>query len=144
MITGVEICMVVMNSLEALALYEKVFEVERVEVTDFGPGLSEVVFTIFGTRFHLLDENPSHMMFAPRDGDPRSMWINTVVPDIQKVFTAAMEAGCTQIAPISEIPEFGIKNAIFADPCGYLWMLHQIEKVISHEERVEILKKQMQ
>jgi uncharacterized glyoxalase superfamily protein PhnB len=110
MITGVEICMVVINSLEALELYEKIFEVQRVEVTDFGPGLSEVVFTIFDTRFHLLDENPAHMMFAPRDGDPRSTWINTVVPDIEKTFKAAIQAGCTQIAPMSEVPEFGIKN----------------------------------
>jgi PhnB protein len=135
--------MVVMNSLDALDLYEKIFEVERIEVTDFGPGLSEAVFTIFGTRFHLLDENPAHMMFAPRDGDPRSTWINTVVPDITTTFNAAIDAGCTQIAPISEIPEFGIKNAIFADPHGYLWMLHQIDKVTSHEERIEILKRHL-
>lgn len=32
---GVEIDMVVPDSLEALSLYEKIFYVERVEVTDF-------------------------------------------------------------------------------------------------------------
>ena len=32
--TGVEIDMVVTDSLKALELYEKIYEVERVEVTD--------------------------------------------------------------------------------------------------------------
>ena len=35
---GVGIDFVVPNSLDALALYEKIFEVERVEVTNFDQG----------------------------------------------------------------------------------------------------------
>ena len=57
--TGVEIDMVVTDSLKALELYEKIFEIERVEVSDFPKGENEVVFTLYGVRFHLLDENPN-------------------------------------------------------------------------------------
>ncbi|MCL2349903.1 MAG: VOC family protein [Defluviitaleaceae bacterium] len=140
MITGVEICMVVPSSLAALELYETIFEVERVEVSDFGVGSSEVVFTVFNARFHLLDENPDHMLFAPKEGDPKSTWINVAVPDIQKTFDAAMNAGCAPIAPITEMPDFGVKNAMFVDGYGYMWMLHQIDRVVSHEERMEIFR----
>ncbi|MCL2575106.1 MAG: VOC family protein [Defluviitaleaceae bacterium] len=142
MITGVEICKVVSNSIEALELYERIFEVERVEVSDFGIGKSELIFTIYGTRIHLLDENPEHMLTAPKEGNPITMWLNIAVPDIQKTFNAAILAGCTPISPINDMPAMGVKNAIFSDKFGYVWMLHQIDRIVSHEERMELFKNQ--
>jgi PhnB protein len=139
MITGVEIDMVVKDSIKALELYEKIFEVERVEVSDFGPQGSEAVFTIYGTRFHLLNENPDFGLFAPQEGQPRPMWINIAVPNIKTTYDAAIAVGCKEIFPINEMPDFGVKNAMFADGFGYGWMLHQIDKIVSHEERMEIL-----
>lgn len=56
--TGVEIDMIVTDSKKALELYEKIFDVERVEVTDFPKGENEVIFSLYGVRFHMLDENP--------------------------------------------------------------------------------------
>ncbi|WP_417397380.1 hypothetical protein [Halobacillus campisalis] len=55
---GVEIDMVVKDSLKALELYEEIFEIERVEVSDFPRGKNEVIFTLYGVHFHMLDENP--------------------------------------------------------------------------------------
>jgi len=139
MITGVEIDMVVKDSIKALELYEKIFEVERVEVTDMGEQGSEAVFTIYGTRFHLLNENPDFMLFAPKEGVPQSMWINIAVPNIKTTYDAAIVAGCKEIFGINDMPEMGVKNAMFADQFGYGWMLHQIDRIVSHEERIEIL-----
>lgn len=144
MITGLEICMVTPSSILALELYEKIFEVERVEVSDFGVGASEVVFTIYDSRIHLLDENAEHMLIAPKAGDPCSSWLNVAVPDIKTTFKKALDNGCQQVIPITEMPDMGIKNAMFSDPFGYMWMLHQIDKVISHEERVKIIRDQKQ
>lgn len=144
MITGLEVCMVVKDSIAALELYEKIFEVERIEVSDLGVGISEVVFSVFGTRLHLLDENPDHMLIAPKEGDPRSSWLNVAVPDISATFDKALAAGCQEISPITEVPNFGVKNAIFVDEFGYMWMLHQIDKVVSHEERMAIFKNELE
>ena len=141
MTSGVEFCMIVRSSIAALELYEKIFDVERVEVSDFGAGFSEAVFNIYGTRFHLLDENPEHMLIAPKEGDPRSTWTNVTVPEIAITFEKALEAGCQQISPINDMPQMGVKNAIFADEFGYMWMLHQVDRVVSHEERMEIFRK---
>lgn len=88
MITGVEIDMIVSDSLKALALYEKIFTIERIDVTDFPKGESEVILSIYGTKFHLLDENPQFEMIAPKPGDPMTIWFNVMVrgycPDLSK------------------------------------------------------------
>lgn len=137
--TGVEIDFVVQDSIKALELYESMFEVERVEVTGYERGRNEAVFTVYGTRFHMLDENPECMLIAPKPEDPKTMWINVMVPDIQATYEKAMAAGCAAIQPPVHMEEMGVTNAMFADPFGYIWMLHQIHKVVSFEERCRIM-----
>ncbi|WP_010632149.1 VOC family protein [Sporolactobacillus vineae] len=136
--TGAEIDFVVTDSLKALALYEKIFDVERVEVTDFPKGENEVIFTLCGVRFHILDENPEFFLNAPNPDEPRSVWFNILVPDVQSTSTRAIDAGCTEIQAVTAMPEYGISNAIFSDPFGYQWMIHQVHKEVSFEERTKM------
>lgn len=142
--TGVEIDMVVTDSLKALELYEKIYEVERVEVTDYPKGTNEAVFTIYDTRFHLLDENPEYQLIAPKPGQPQSVWYNVLVPDILAVYDKAMTAGCTAIQQVIEMPEMGAANAMFADPFGYVWMLHQIHREVSFEDRCRVMEEEQE
>ena len=135
---GVEIDMIVKDSLKALELYEKIFEIERVEVTNFPKGENEVVFTLYGVRFHMLDENPKFGLIAPVPDKPNPIWFNILVPDIKETFSKAINAGCTVVQPITEIPEYGVSNAIFNDSFGYQWMLHQVHKEVSFEERIRL------
>lgn len=137
-LNGVEIDFVVTDSLAALALYEKIFEVQRVEVTSFPKGQNEAVFTVYGVRFHMLDENPEFQLVAPKPGMPQSMWLNVLVPDIKQVHQKALDAGCTEVQPVTEMADFGVSNALFLDPFGYVWMLHQIHRVVSFEDRVKM------
>lgn len=139
---GIEIDMVVLDSLEAIDAYEKIFDIERVEVTNFKKGGNEAVFTMYGTRFHLLDENQEYQLIAPKKEDPKSMWINIVVPDIRKTYKNAMDLGCTEVQPVTEMSEMGVINAMFMDSFGYLWMLHQIEKEVSFEERCALFEEE--
>ncbi len=134
---GVEFDFVVKNSPEALAIYEKVFDAERVEVTDLDQGLNEAVFTIFGTRFHILDENPEYQLFAPKPGDPKPFWFNVIVPDIESTYQKAISAGFMTMQELITTAESGMTNAIVADTCGYIWMLHQVHREVSFEERME-------
>lgn len=139
----VEIDFVVTDSRKAFKLYEDVFEVECVEVTDLPIGQNEAVFDIYGTRFHMLDENLEYQLIAPKPNTPKSMWFNVVVPDIRETYAKAISAGCTEIQPITEMPEMGGVNAMFSDPFDYIWMLHQIYRDISFEERSRIIEKNM-
>ncbi len=135
---GVEIDMVVTDSLKALELYENIFDIERVEVSDFPRGQNEVVFTLYGVRFHMLDENQEFELKAPAPGELRSIWFNILVPDIKETFSKAIGAGCSEIQPVTEMPDYGASNAVFSDTFGYAWMLHQIHKEVSYEERIRM------
>ena len=135
---GVEIDMVVADSLGALELYEKIFDIEKVEVTSFPKGENEVIFSLYGTRFHMLDENPKFDLKAPIPDELKSIWFNIMVPDINDTFSNAVNAGCTEVQAVTEIPDFGVSNAIFSDPFGYVWMLHQVHREVSFEERTRL------
>jgi len=138
MLVGVEIDMVVTDSLKALTLYEQLFDIERVEVSDFPQGENEVIFSLYGVRFHMLDENPEFHLIAPNLDDLRTIWFNILVPTIKETYEKAMSLGCTEVLPITEIPDYGVSNAIFVDPYGYQWLLHQIHKEVSYEERTRL------
>lgn len=137
---GVEIDMVVTDSLKALELYDEIFEIERVEVSDLPKGENEAIFSLYGVRFHMLDENPAFQLHAPNAKSPKTIWYNVMVPDIRETYEKAMKAGCTEIQSITEMPDYGITNAMFLDPFGYVWMLHQVHKIVSHEERIRLWK----
>ncbi|MDV2582398.1 VOC family protein [Alkalibacillus haloalkaliphilus] len=139
---GVEIDLVVKDSLKALELYEKVFGVKRVEVSSLPRGENEAVFKLYEVQFHLLDENPDFYLIAPKPDDPKTSWVNVTVPDINETYSKAMEMECTEIQPVTELPDHGVSNAIFMDPFGYVWMLHQVHKEVSHEERLQLWEEQ--
>lgn len=128
MITGVEVNFVVSDCLAALSLYERIFEVQRFDVTNLPKGQNEAVFTIYGTRFHMLDENKEFQLVPPAQNVPRSVWFNIVVPDLRTIHYNAVGAGCAEIQPITDLPNYGVTNSVLGDPFGYLWMLHQVHR----------------
>lgn len=141
---GTEIDFVVKNSLKALELYKKIFdEIEVVEATDYPEGLNEAVFTLYGTRFHMLDENPEYGLRAPDKEHPNTVWFNITVEDIEKTHKTALENGCIEIQGITKMMNDAISNSIFVDPFGYAWMLHKIYKNLSFEERIKIIEEEM-
>jgi len=143
MITGIEVDFVVKDSLEALELYESIFEVEVIEKTSFKVGNNEVIFSIYGTRFHMLDENPEYGLNAPKEANG-SIWFNAVVPNIKNTHEKALELGCTEIQTVTHMKEMGISNSIFIDPFGYMWMVHEIHREVSFEEREEMFKEKFE
>lgn len=136
--TGVEIDMVVTDSLKALEFYKNIFEIEPIEVTNFPKGENEVIFTLYGVRFHMLDENPQFSLIAPTIDNPKTVWFNILVSDIKETYAKAISSDCIEIQPLTELPQYGVANAIFSDPFGYQWMLHQVYKEVSFEDRIEL------
>ncbi len=125
--TGVEIDFVVKNCKEALELYKNIFDVEVITVTDLENGLNEAIFSIYGVKFHMLDENPTYMLIAPKENEGRPVWFNITVESIEKTFNKAIECGCNVIQPITDIPTHNAQNAMFSDKFGYIWLLHEMK-----------------
>jgi uncharacterized glyoxalase superfamily protein PhnB len=141
--TGVEIDFCVHDVLKAFELYKKVFGAEAVEKTAFDRGMNECVFTIFGSRFHMLDESPENGLNAPKAGGSSSIWFNILVEAIQPVYDKALELGFTVIMPLQNMPDYGAQNAMVQDPFGIVWMLHQIDRIVSFEDRVKLAENAM-
>lgn len=131
---GVEIDFVVNDSLVAISLYEKVFEIEIIQSTNYERGVNEVIFSIYGTRFHMLDENLEYQLKAPTSEHPNTIWFNVLVDDIRGTWDRALALGCTEISPLTDMMNGALTNAIFIDPFGYQWMLHQMHREVSAEE----------
>jgi len=86
----------------------------------------------------MLDENPKFELKAPNPDEPKSIWFNILVPDINETYRKALDAGFTSIQTLTELPDYGVSNAIVSDAFGYLWMLHQIHKEVSFEDRTKL------
>ena len=142
MYTGVEIDFVVKDSLAALKEYQAIFQdaLKVVEQTSFGPGMNEVVFNLYGVRFHLLDENHEYHLFAPTKENPNTIWFNVVVANIEETFSRALEQGATVIQELTQMEAMGITNAMFLDNFNYVWMLQQIHREVNFEEREQFFK----
>lgn len=143
MATGAEIDFVVEDSLKALKTYESIFDIEVIEKTNFKLGNNEVVFSIYGTNFHMLDENPEYGLNAPKEANA-SIWFNVIVSDIEETHDKAIEIGCNEIQKVTQMEEMGVSNSMFTDPFGYVWMVHQVHREVSFEEREEIFKKEFE
>ncbi len=140
----VEIDMVVSDTLKAVEIYENVFNLEDVTSTNLERGLNEAIFTIHGTRFHILDENPEYDLTAPEEGKDKSVWFNITVEDINKVYDKAINAGFEEVQPITKMEDMGVSNAVFSDPFGHVWMIHQVHHKVSFEKRMEIMDKKIE
>lgn len=123
---SVEITMIVRDSIKALNLYKNIFDIEDIECTNLEKGLNEAVFTLYGTKFHMLDENMDYMLIAPKDDDNKSISFNVTVNDIEKTFNNAVKNGCKIYQEIKKIDKMNLSNAVFCDEFGYVWLLHQI------------------
>lgn len=141
-ITGTEINFIIKDSISALTTYTKIFgdALTIVEKSDFGIGKSEAVFTLYGTRFHMLDPNPDYGMVAPSQDHANTIWFNIAVEDIEATYAKALANNCTQIQPVTKMEAMGISNAMFKDEYNYVWLLHEIHEVISYDDRIKALK----
>lgn len=137
-----EVNFVVKNALTSLDFYQKVFEVEEVEVGDFILGQNEVAIRVDNLYFRILDENPDFQMFAPTEESSVHSWFNIIVSDIEYSYAQAVAEGAKEIQAVKELPEMGIKNAVFKDPFGYVWLLHEVVQEIDYDTRVQILEQQ--
>lgn len=54
----------------------------------------------------MLDENPRFGLAAPNPDKPNTIWFNISVPDIKETFSKAISAGCTEVQPVTEMPDY--------------------------------------
>ncbi|MDR0722341.1 MAG: hypothetical protein LBF75_06045 [Treponema sp.] len=86
--------------------------------------MNEVVFTIFESRFHMLDESSENGLNAPKEAYPVTIWFNILVEAVQPVFDKAMKRGFSTVFPITYEPVHNIERFMVKDPFGMVWLVH--------------------
>ncbi len=123
-----EVNMVVSNSVLALDLYNRIFELEYYEKTNLKLGNNEAFFSINGLHFHMYDENLEYGLVAPFVNEESSCWFNITVDNIEDIFNKANKYHCKITMPITYIETHKVYNGMFKDHFGYSWLIHQASK----------------
>jgi PhnB protein len=107
------------GSARAVGFYKSAFgavEVIRLEGDD---GSVVARLSIDGAEFWLSDESPEHGNLSPESAGGNSVRMILTVADPDEVFARALQAGATQVHPVSE--EYGWRVGRLADPFGHHW-----------------------
>ena len=109
----------VRNGSEAVEFYKAAFgaiEAFRLEDSD---GSVVARLAVNGAEFWVSDESPEHGNFSPESLGGATVRMILTIPDPDTVFSRAIEAGATQVAPMSE--EHGWRVGRVSDPYGHHW-----------------------
>ncbi|MBE7720254.1 VOC family protein [Lacrimispora indolis] len=136
--------MVVVNAMEAMEFYEKVFDAKRGDVFHFPDkkGVNEANVIVGDVELRLIDENASYSCYPPKKGEIDSIWLQLIVDDTEAVLKRAVENGAVVGQEVSEF--MGTKYAEITDPFGYTWTINQIVREISYEERYQFYVEQQE
>jgi PhnB protein len=124
---GFETDIVVSDANAAYETYQRVFGAETIVRTKFAKGLNEIVCNIAGSRLRICDENHDVGMFAHKDNQFPTFWLNLLVENINDIFDKGTIEHFATILPVTTVPARRMKHSIQSDPWGIVWMLHQTE-----------------
>ncbi len=108
----------VRKSAQAVEFYKLAFDAEEVYRLDAGGGVVARL-SADGAEFWLSDESPEHGNFSPETLSGSSVRIILTVADPDAVFAQALNAGATEVYPVTE--EHGWRIGRVMDPYGHHW-----------------------
>jgi PhnB protein len=108
----------VRRSAEAVEFYKLAFGAKEVYRLDGGGGVVARL-SVDGPEFWLSDESPEHGNFSPETLSGSSVRIILTVADPDAVFAQALNAGASEVYPVSE--GHGWRVGRVKDPYGHHW-----------------------
>jgi PhnB protein len=108
----------VRNSAKAVEFYKDAFG--ATEAFRLEDGDSVVArLSVGGAEFWLAEESPQHKNFSPESLGGGTVRMILTTPDPDAVFQRALQAGATQVSPVTE--EHGWRVGRIVDPFGHHW-----------------------
>ena len=127
--------LVVPDSKEAIAFYEKAFRAKQIQHMPMphGDGTLHAEIQIGTTFIMLSDENPDWEMSSAKTlgGSPVSMMI--YCEDCDADFKTAVDAGCEVKSPVSDM-FWGDRMGRVEDPFGFQWSLAPHKEDLTPEQ----------
>ena len=109
----------VRNSAQAVEFYKSAFGAREVFRLDGGDKGVVARLSVDGAEFWLSDESPEHANFSPESLGGGSVRMILTVADPDAAFAKAVQAGATEISPVSEGHGWRVGRVV--DPYGHHW-----------------------
>jgi len=133
--------LVVRNAAEAIEFYKKALGAEEImRMPDPSGRISHAELKIGDSIIFLSDEFPNMPTKSPQTLDGNTGGFYLYVPDVDKSFQRAVDAGGKVTMPVSDM-FWGDRFGQFADPFGHTWSISTHTKDLSPQEMEEGAKK---
>lgn len=128
---------------DAIAFYKNAFGAEPMMRLD-GPNgrIMHASVTVNGAVVMLVDENKEYGIIGPKSLGGTSVTLHLAVPDVDKSFARAVEAGARPIMPPADM-FWGDRYSQVEDPFGHRWSLATTKIELSPEQIRENAQKAM-
>lgn len=124
---------VVPNSVHAIALYEKVFNAEQIELIRQGDRVVHAEIKIGDSVVMMADENKQWGLTAPSTIGGVAASLYLYVDDVDALFNKATEHGFEVLMAPDDM-FWGDRFAQVKDPFGQIWSLATHKEDLTHDE----------
>lgn len=122
------------QAAEAMEFYRKAFNAEILGQLSGPDGkLMHGLMRIGDSMVMLVDENPDWGLLGPSARGGSSVTLHLYVPDADKQFAQAIEAGCTSRMPPADM-FWGDRYGQLEDPFGHRWSVATHTRDLTSEE----------
>jgi PhnB protein len=119
---------------DAIEFYKKAFgATEKLRLLMPDGKIAHAELEIEGSLIMMAEENPDWGTKSPATLGGTSLTIGLYVPDVDKSFQKAINAGAAEIMPVKD-EFYGDRTAQVLDPFGYKWMIATHKEDVSQEE----------
>lgn len=122
------------NGADAIEFYRKAFDAEPLGVHTIPDGrVMHATLSIAGATFMLTEEWPEHGILSPLGLGGSPVTLHLHVPDCDRVFQRAIDAGCEVRVPLEDM-FWGDRYGVVSDPFGHKWAIATTVRQVSPEE----------
>jgi len=119
---------------EAIEFYKKAFgATEKLRLLMPDGKIAHAELEIEGSQLMMAEENPNWQTKSPQTLGGNPMVLILYVPDVDKSFQKALDAGAKEIMPLKD-EFYGDRTGQVMDPFGYKWMIATHKEDVPQEE----------
>ena len=121
------------DAAKAIEFYKQAFGAIETMRFDVGGHIPHAQITIGDSVIMLTEEWPEGNRFSPETLGNSPVMMTLSVPDVDKFFAHALDAGAKTVIPIAD-QFYGHREGTLQDPFGYRWSVSTITEEMSVEE----------
>jgi len=121
------------DAAKAIEFYKQAFGAKEAMRFEVGGSIPHAEIIIGESHVMLTEEWPEGNRFSPETLGNSPVMMSLTVPDVDKFFTHAIDAGAKAVIPITD-QFYGRREGTLRDPFGYLWSVSTVTEEMSLEE----------